>query len=136
MLAERFTYRGYSFDDLKKMEINEFIKLIPSRQRRSIKRGFTEQQKKLLEKIKKVRAQKDAGKEVKPIKTHCRSMVVLPIMVGLTFGVYNGKEFVNVDITPDKLGHYLGEFAQTRGKVQHSSPGVGATRGSTFVPTK
>ena len=57
-------------------------------------------------------------------------------MVGLTIGIYNGKEFLNVEITPDKLGHRLGEFALTRKKVQHSAPGVGATRGSTFVPIK
>ncbi|MCD6576342.1 MAG: 30S ribosomal protein S19 [Nanoarchaeota archaeon] len=136
MLAEEFTYRGYKFSELKDMDINEFIKLIPARQRRSIKRGFTEEEKKLLKKIKKAREQLEAGKEPKMIKTHCRSMVILPIMVGLTFGVHNGKEFVKVDVTPEMLGHYLGEFAITRKKVQHSSPGVGATRGSAFVPTK
>ena len=136
MLVEKFKYRGRSFEELIKMDINDFIKLIPSRQRRSIKKGLTEEEKKLLVKIKKVREQLKAGKEVKPIKTHCRSMVVIPSMVGLTFGVYNGKEFVNVEITPEMLGHYLGEFSQTRKKVQHSSPGVGATRGSAFVSTK
>ena len=136
MLAEGFTYRGYEFKDLIKMDINEFIKLIPSRQRRSLKRGLTEEEKKLLAKIKKARAQLEAGKEPKMIKTHCRSMVIIPAMVGLTFGVHNGKEFVKVDVTPEMLGHYLGEFALTRKRVQHSSPGVGATRGSAFVPTK
>ncbi len=80
--------------------------------------------------------QVDAGKTVKPIKTHCRSMLVIPIMVGITIGVYDGRQFVNVDITPDKLGHYLGEFTYNRKRVAHSAPGVGATRGSTFVPIK
>lgn len=135
-MQEGFTYRGYTFEQLKNMDIKDFIKLLPARQRRSLKRGFTEQQKKLLEKIKKAREKIDAGKSVKPIKTHCRDMVILPIMVGLTFGVHNGKEFVNVEITPDKIGHYLGEFTYNRKRVQHSSPGVGATRGSAFVPTK
>ncbi len=136
MLAEDFTYRGYTFSELKKMDINEFINLIPSRQRRSIKKGMTDEEKKLLIKIKKARKEAESGKEPKMIKTHCRSMVTLPIMVGLTFGIHNGKEFVKLDVTPEMLGHYLGEFAITRKKVQHNSPGVGATRGSAFVPTK
>ena len=136
MLAEEFIYRGHTFSEIKNMDIKEFIKLIPSRQRRSVKKGFTDEEKILLKKIKKVRAQFDANKNIKLIKTHCRSMVILPIMVGLEFGVHNGKEFVKVDITPDKLGHYLGEFAYNRKRVQHSSPGVGATRGSAFVSVK
>jgi small subunit ribosomal protein S19 len=136
MLAEGFTYRGYEFKDLINMDIKEFMKLIPARQRRSLKRGLTEEEKKLLKEVEKARKQLDAGKEPKMIKTHCRSMVIIPKMVGLTFGVYNGKEFVKVEVTPEMLGHYLGEFSLTRQRVQHSSPGVGATRGSAFVPTK
>ena len=52
MLADEL-FKGYKFEDLKKMEVKDFIALIPSRQRRSVKRGFTDQQKKLMDKIKK-----------------------------------------------------------------------------------
>ena len=90
MLAEGFTYRGYKFKDLINMDIKEFMKLINSRQRRSLKRGLTECEKKLLKEIEKARKQLDDGKEPKTIKTHCRSMVIIPKMVGLTFGVHNG----------------------------------------------
>ena len=135
-MAEEFNYKGFTLDELKKMEVAEFMRIIPARQRRSLKRGFTEQEKKLIEKIKKARVQVDAGKILKPIRTHCRTMVVLPVMIGLTFGIHNGKEFVKTEILPDMMGHYLGEFTYNRKRVQHHSPGVGATRGSTFVPVK
>ena len=89
-------------------------------------------QKKLLIKIQKVRE----GKYKKPIKTHCRNMVIIPEMLGLLIGVHTGKEFVPVEITVEKLGHYLGEFRMTRTKVSHSAPGVGATRSSAAASVK
>ena len=70
------------------------------------------------------------------IKTHMRDAPVLPEWVGLTFGVHNGKEFKIVEITVDKVGKRLGDFSFTVGRVLHSGPGVGATRGSKFVPLK
>jgi small subunit ribosomal protein S19 len=50
--------------------------------------------------------------------------------------VHNGKEFKRVDITADRVGKRLGEFSHSTGRVLHSGPGVGATRGSKFVPLK
>ncbi len=131
-----FRYKGYTLDELMKMDLNELAKILPARQRRSLKRGLTEQQKKLLEKIKKAKELMAAGKRVKPIRTHCRDMIVLPIMVDLTIYVHNGKEFVPVKIKPEMIGHRLGEFALTRKKVQHSAPGIGATRSTAFVSVK
>jgi small subunit ribosomal protein S19 len=61
---------------------------------------------------------------------------VLPDFVGKTVAIHNGKEFVNVEIKPEMIGHYLGEFAMTRKTVKHSGPGVGATRSSKFMPLK
>ncbi|MAG20421.1 30S ribosomal protein S19, partial [archaeon] len=52
MAIRQFQYRGKTTEELKKMDLKEFIKLVPSRQRRSLNRGFTDNQKKLLEKIK------------------------------------------------------------------------------------
>jgi small subunit ribosomal protein S19 len=135
-MVESFNYRGHAFEKIREMDIAEFAKLLPSRLRRSLKRGFTPPQKRLLARVKEARAQLIAGKEPKLVKTHCRDMVILPSMVGLKFGVHNGREFSIVEITPEKLGHVLGEFTYNRKRVAHSSPGVGATRGSTFIPIK
>jgi len=70
------------------------------------------------------------------IKTHCRNMVILPEMVGLTIGVHNGKEFQSVEIVPEMIGHLLGEFAVTCKKVAHGNPGIGASRSSMYVPLR
>ena len=63
-------------------------------------------------------------------KTHARDVVITPNMVGKTIKIHNGKEFTMVEIQPEMIGHFLGEFAQSRKRVGHSSPGVGATRSS------
>lgn len=126
---KEFKYMGLSFEEVSKLKLEEFMKLIPSRERRSIKRGFTDTEKSL---IKKANQSKPGGF----IKTHARDMVVLPEFVGKRFGIHNGKEYVAVDITEEMLGHRLGEFAQTRKQVTHSGPGMGATRSSKFVPLK
>ncbi len=132
MAKKEQTFRGKTEEDIKKMSFKEFAELVPARQRRTINRGFTEMQKRLLAKAKKVRE----GKYKKPIKTHCRNMVIVPDMLGLVINVHSGKEFVPVEVTIDKLGHYLGEFRMTRSKVQHSAPGVGATRSSAAASVK
>ncbi|WP_456472620.1 30S ribosomal protein S19 [Methanocaldococcus sp.] len=131
-----FRYRGYTLEELQKMPLKEFIKLLPARARRTILRGLTPQQRKLALKIKRARRLLNKGKEPRIIRTHCRDFIITPDMVGLTFGVYNGKEFVEVKVTPEMIGHYLGEFSLTRKPVQHGAPGVGATRSSMFVPIK
>lgn len=121
-----FMFRGKTLQEVRALGLNEFAELANARIRRSIKKGFTEAQKCLLMKIKKF---KD-GKRQKPVKTHCRDMVLLPEMVGMTIYVYNGKQFVPVKVEFDMLGGCLGEYALSRGRVQHSSPGVGATKSS------
>jgi len=131
----KFRYRGKSLEELLEMPMDEFINLLPSRSRRSLKRGFTPAQRKLLEKIMKARKLLMEGKNV-VIKTHVRDMVILPIMVGLTIAVYNGKEYIPVKIVPEMIGHYLGEFAPTCRIVKHGEPGLKATRSSLFVALK
>ena len=54
-----------------------------------------------------------------PIKVWCRAAVILPIMVGFTFAVHNGKNFVPVFVTPALVGKKLGEFALTRSFKGH-----------------
>jgi small subunit ribosomal protein S19 len=124
-----FSYHGYSLEDLQELSIEEVLPLLPSRARRTLKRGLTEIQNKLLYDIEK--AQHDDT-----IKTHCRNMIVLPKFVGHTINIHNGKEFQRLTIEPQMIGHYLGEFVLTRQKVKHTGPGVGATRSSKFMPLK
>ena len=131
-MPKEFKYRGKTLTELQSMSLNEFANLLPARQRRSINRRFTEMQKRLLKKIKKAKS----GNLKKPIKTHCRNMIILPEMVGLTILVHKGNEFSPVIIIEDMVGHYLGEFALTRKRVQHSAPGIGATKSSTAVTVK
>ena len=127
-MVREFYYKGKTLEELREMSIEEFSKLLTSRERRSIIRGLTDRQKKLLEKIK--------SEPEKFHKTHERDMVILPEMVGAKLGVYNGKEYVPIEIKPEMIGHRLGEFVLTRKRVKHSAPGVGATRGSKHIPLK
>jgi small subunit ribosomal protein S19 len=109
--------------------------LLPSRQRRSLQRGLTPEQRILLEKLRVAKEQQKQGKEVN-LKTHVRDLIILPEMVGAKVAVHNGKEFVAIDIKPDMMGHYLGEFAITNKPVRHGTPGIGASRSSMYVPLK
>ncbi|RLG71855.1 MAG: 30S ribosomal protein S19 [Methanobacteriota archaeon] len=135
MVRREFTYRGHTPEELMKMSLGEFAELLPSRQRRSLRRGLTPQQKRFLEAVRKARKQLKQGKQV-VLKTHCRDMIILPEMIGLTIKVHNGKEFHPVTIKPEMVGHYLGEFALTRKRVVHGDPGIGATKSSLYIPLK
>jgi small subunit ribosomal protein S19 len=129
------TYRGHEIEELAKMNIDELIELLPSRRRRTLKRGLPSRQKKLLTKLRDARKAQKKGKDV-IIKTHCRDMVVLPEMIDLTVAVHNGKDFTKVKIIPQMIGHVLGEFAPSTRKVNHGNPGIGATKSSSYVPLK
>ena len=129
-----FKLRGYTLEELQKMSLQELaMKVFDTRVRRKIlKRGLTEQEKKFLEKIREIK-QKNPNKF---IKTHLREMIILPEMVGLTIGVYNGKEYVPVKIKPEMIGRRLGEFSITIKEVKHGGPGIGATRGTRYLSMK
>ncbi len=131
----RFKYRGYTLEELKKMNADQFIQVLPARARRSLKRGLPPRQKKLLERLRRAYRAKKRGKDL-ITRTHVRDMIIFPEMVGLTIGIYNGREYLNIEIKPEMIGHYLGEFSLTRKHVQHGSPGIGATRSSKYVPLK
>ena len=127
MAKKEFTYRGKTLEELKNLSLNELAELLPARQRRLIKRGLTEQQKILMKKMK--------GNDDN-IKTHCRDAIVLPEMIGKKIKIYSGKEFIQIMIVEDMIGHYLGEFVLTRHRVEHSAPGIGATRSSAALSVK
>ncbi|MFC7075885.1 30S ribosomal protein S19 [Haloarcula halophila] len=128
-----FSFRGHTLDELQEMELDEVAELLPARQRRTITRGLTEEKQKLLEKAREAEEEETANN---PIRTHLRDMPIVPAMVGLTFAVHNGQSFERVNVEPEMLGHYLGEFQLTRTDVEHGQAGIGATRSSKFVPLK
>jgi small subunit ribosomal protein S19 len=128
-----FTYRGHTLEELQEMSVEEVAELLPARQRRSITRGLSYEKEQLLEETKEAGEEETAND---PIRTHLRDMPILPEMVGLTFAVHNGQSFERVNVEPEMLGHYLGEFQLTRTSVEHGQAGIGATRSSKFVPLK
>jgi len=132
MSSREFRYRGYTLEELQNMTLDELAGVMPARIRRTLRRGLSPVNLKLLEKVRKY---KSKGID-KVIRTHRRDMPVLPEMVGARIAVHNGKEFVEVKIVPEMIGHYLGEFAMTNRIVRHGRPGKGATRSSKFVPLK
>ena len=129
-MPKEFRYRGKSLEELNSMSTEALLELLPSRARRSLNRGVSEEKRKLLE---DARAMKD-GKLQGEIKTHARDMIVLPTMVGLTISVHNGREFVPLQVKPEMIGRYLGEYVITNKKVVHGTPGIGASRSSLYVP--
>lgn len=123
MKKKEMTYRGKELDELKTLDVRESAKYLPSRSRRSVLRNFDS-----IEKFIK-RCEKKLARN-KKIKTHLRDIVIVPQLVGMTIGVHTGKAFQEVLITVEMIGHRLGEFAMTRGRVNHGSAGLGATKSS------
>ena len=128
-MVREFLYRGKTIEELKNIDIREFAKYLKSRDRRYLLRQSSHIQK-FLSKC------KEKEKIGKKIKTHDRKMLIVPEMVGLTIHIHNGKEFVAIKIIPEMLGRKLGEFSMTRKKVEHSAPGIGATRSSAALSVK
>ena len=117
---------------MRTLSSDDFINLLPARQRRSLRKGLTPEQRKLLAIVRETRKLGKVG----PLETHCRDMLVFPEMVGMTISVHDGKSFVPIQVAPEMLGHYIGEFALTNRKVMHGNPGIGASRASMYVPLK
>ena len=143
---EEFTYRGLSVAELQELpmfapdddpDALSVEAIMPSRARRSMSRGYAAGISNGGSNIEEEhfinRLRENPGKKV---KTHCRSLYILPEMVGRTIGVHDGRAFKIVEIVPEMLGHALGEYAPTRRSVTHTGPGVGATRSSKHVALK
>tara|TARA_B100000949_G_scaffold73797_1_gene65818 strand:+ start:31 stop:531 length:501 start_codon:yes stop_codon:yes gene_type:complete len=141
-VAERrkreFTYRGYTLPELQAMPLwapegdedaDAIVDLLSSRARRSLSRTLSRENEHLLDRI------RNSG-ENDVVRTHRRDMVILPEMVGKKIAVHNGRQFVLVEIQPEMIGDFLGDYALTRNRGLHSGPGVGATRSSKHVALK
>ncbi len=141
-VAERrkreYTYRGHTLVELQAMplwadegdeETLAIIDLLSARARRSLSRTLSRENEHLLDRI------RNSG-ENDVVRTHRRDMVILPEMVGKMIAVHNGRQFVQVEIQPEMIGGFLGDYALTRNRGIHSGPGVGATRSSKHVALK
>jgi len=127
-MAEKiFKFKGKTLDELKAMSIQDFAQLVKARKRRSLLRGVNNESPKILTKV-------ESGKG--KLRTHRRDVVITPNLIGKTIEVYNGQKFIPVNVTEEMLGHYLGEFSQTRRIAQHKGVGVGATKSSKNVGKK
>ena len=126
---KEFMFRGYNMEQLRAMPFDEVLELLPSRSRRTYLRGLNYEQQLVYDKL-------NADEFEGVIRTHRRDLPILPKFVGKTVAIYNGKEFVEVEIKPEMIGCFLGEFVMNRKEPAHSGPGVGATRSSKFMPLK
>jgi small subunit ribosomal protein S19 len=124
-----FSYRGKTLDELRALSLEELAKVLGARARRSIRRGFNDETSRFF-------ARMGSTPPEQVVRTHCRDALVLPAHVGRKVAVHNGKEFKELEVRPEMIGHYYGEFALTRRFEKHSGPGVGATRSSKFMPLK
>jgi small subunit ribosomal protein S19 len=124
-----FTLRGRTLPELQALPLAELSKLLPARARRTLTRGFNAEQQRFLDRL----SSTTTGKVV---RTHCRDVLILPNHVGRRVAIHSGKEFKEIEVRPEMIGHYYGEFALTRRFEKHSGPGVGATRSSKFMPLK
>jgi len=127
-MPKDFNYRGKTVEELQSMSMDEFIRLLPSRMRRSLRRGLSEEQRIVLEKLRK--------NDNRPVRTHARDLVIMPEMIGKTIHCYTGKEFKEIRINEKMVGHYLGEYAISITPVRHGRPGIGASRSSMYIPLK
>jgi small subunit ribosomal protein S19 len=127
--SKELFYRGKNLDALKALDVRESAKYLPSRSRRSVLRNFQ-----IVENF--IRRCEASISTKKKIRTHLRDIVVVPKMVGMQVGVHNGKEFRDIKLTASMIGHRLGEFAQTRERVQHGAPGIGSTKSSAGAQKK
>jgi small subunit ribosomal protein S19 len=124
-----FTYRGRTLEALRALSLPELAAILNARARRSIRRGFNTETARFFERMRE-------SDPTKPVRTHTRDALVLPEHVGRRVSIHTGKEFKEIEVRPEMIGHYYGEFALTRRFEKHSGPGVGATRSSKFMPRK
>ncbi|ELP95086.1 40S ribosomal protein S15-4, putative [Entamoeba invadens IP1] len=133
---KKFEFQGKSLEEITAMPEPDFVKMLDARCRRSYARSPKLKHERLVKKLLKIKKATKADEKPKIVKTQCRNKIILPNMIGSVIGVYNGKSFTTVEIKPEMLGHYLGEFSITYKPVTHGRPGVGATHSSKFVPLK
>merc|ERR1712093_861966 len=129
----KYSYRGIDLDKLLDFSNQDLMELFRARARRKFSRGIKRAPITLLKKLRKAKRETAYGEKPEAIKTHLRNMVIVPEMIGSVVGVYNGKQFINVEIKPDMIGHYLAEFSITYKPIKHGRAGA---KGGAFIPLK
>ncbi|CAM9957231.1 unnamed protein product [Pylaiella littoralis] len=130
----KFTFRGVDLDKLLDLSMEEFMELVHARARRRMSRGLKRKPMALIKRLRKAKKNALPGEKPRGIKTHLRNMLIVPEMIGSIVGIYNGKSMNGVEIKPEMVGHYLGEFSITYKPVRHGRPGIGSTNSSRFIP--
>eukprot|EP01066_Platyproteum_vivax_P007944 Platyproteum_vivax@DN3235_c0_g1_i2.p1 len=133
---KKFQFRGIFLEKLLDMGNEELMELFRRRQRRKFSRGIGRQPIALMKKLRAAKKEAPYGEKPKAVNTHLRSLVIVPDMIGSVVGVYNGKQYINVEIKPEMIGYYLAEFSITYKPVSHGRPGIGSTNSSRFIPLK
>ena len=131
-MVREFSYKGYDLEQLKKLPIDQLKEIMSYGARRKINRGIKLDKKML----RAIEANKAGNPPKNMVKTHSRDLLVMPDMVGLKLGIYNGKIFEQVEIKPEMIGCYIGDFVLSRKIVSHGKAGIGATKSSKNVAKK
>ena len=129
-------YRGKDIGKLIEMNMDQLSQELRSRQRRRLRRKMGKKYGRFIKKLMDVKKHTAQGEKPAAVKTHLRDCIVLPTMVQSVINIHNGKGYNSIEVKPEMIGYYLGEFAMTYKKVSHGKPGVGATHSSKFVPIK
>ncbi|KAJ2972186.1 hypothetical protein NQ176_g7302 [Zarea fungicola] len=132
----KFSYRGVDLDNLLDLSSDQLRDVVHARARRRINRGLKRRPMGLIKKLRKAKQEAQPNEKPDTVKTHLRDMIVVPEMIGSVIGIYSGKEFNQVEIKPEMVGHYLAEFSISYKPVKHGRPGIGATNSSRFIPLK
>ena len=135
-IFKKFSYRGNDLKKLIDMNMDEMSQLLRSRQRRKLRRKMGTKYARFINKLLEAKKHTAAGDKPAAVKTHLRDCIVLPSMVQSVINIHKGNGYSNIEVKPEMIGYYLGEFAVTYKRVSHGKPGVGATHSSKFVPIK
>ncbi|CAR22404.1 putative 40S ribosomal protein S15 [Lachancea thermotolerans] len=128
-----YSYKGVDLEKMLEMPTEEFVKLAPARVRRRFARGLSSKPAGLMKKLRAAKLAAPENERPAVVKTHLRNMIVVPEMIGSVVGVYNGKVFNQVEVKPEMVGHYLGEFSITYTPVRHGRAGATTSR---FIPLR
>jgi small subunit ribosomal protein S15e len=132
-LSNPFSPKKNRLLDLSSEQLRD---VVHARARRRFNRGLKRKPMGLIKKLRKAKQAAKPNEKPDLVKTHLRDMIVVPEMIGSVIGIYSGKEFNQVEIKPEMVGFYLGEFSISYKPVKHGRPGIGATHSSRFIPLK
>ena len=135
-IFKKFSYRGNDLKKLIDMNMDELSQQLRSRQRRKLRRKMGNKYARFINKLLEAKKHTASGEKPASVKTHLRNCIVLPSMVQSVINIHKGNGYSNIEVKPEMIGYYLGEFAITYKRVSHGKPGVGATHSSKFVPIK